>query len=44
MGKNVVLIAPPWYSNGKLNYLSHNLGLGYIAAYLEENGHNVIHS
>ena len=41
MGKHITLISPPWYSDGKLGFLSHNLGLGYLAAYLETNGHRV---
>ena len=41
MTKKVTLIAPPMYSIGKLRNGPHNLGLGYIAAYLEMQGHNV---
>lgn len=38
-GKKVTLISVPWYSpERKPAYLSHNLGLGYIAAVLERAG------
>ncbi|MFC1841264.1 B12-binding domain-containing radical SAM protein [Thermodesulfobacteriota bacterium] len=41
MNKKITLIAPPWYSVGNIPYLSANLGLGYIASYLETYGHKV---
>jgi len=39
--KNVVLIAPSWFIGKRLEYLPQNLGLGYIASYLEKFGHKV---
>ena len=41
MAKYITLISPPWYSGPKAVGRSHNLGLGYIAAYLERAGHRV---
>jgi magnesium-protoporphyrin IX monomethyl ester (oxidative) cyclase len=41
VGKNVSLIAPPFLSQGKLSYLPNNLGIGYLAAFLEAHGHSV---
>lgn len=41
MKKKVLLIAPPHYFKLRLDYLSSNLGLGYIAAFLEKHGHEV---
>lgn len=39
---NVVLIAPPWIFKEEVEFVSQNLGLGYLASYLENQGHDVI--
>jgi magnesium-protoporphyrin IX monomethyl ester (oxidative) cyclase len=40
--KKVTLINPPWFFDKPENLvLSQNLGIGYLAAYLEQNGHTV---
>ena len=38
---NVFLINPPYYFWSGLEYLTQNLGLGYIASYLLADGHEV---
>ncbi|MCX7919121.1 MAG: B12-binding domain-containing radical SAM protein [bacterium] len=38
---NITLIAPPWYFLDEVIWLSQNLGLGYIASTLENQGHQV---
>jgi len=38
---NVFLINPPYYFMGELEYLTQNLGLGYIASCLLSDGHHV---
>lgn len=38
----VVLIAPPWIFKEEVEFLSQNLGLGYLGSYLENQGHDVI--
>lgn len=35
------LINPPWYFNDSIEFISHNLGLGYITSFLEAKGHRV---
>lgn len=34
-------INPPWFYSEKIEFISHNLGLGYVMAFLEANGHQV---
>ncbi len=41
MSKKITLIAPPRYEKEIDNFLPQNLGLGYIASYLEKGGHEV---
>jgi len=41
MSKRIVLIAPPRFEKEIDNFLPQNLGLGYIASYLEDYGHKV---
>lgn len=35
------LINPPWFFKDRVEFVSHNLGLGYITSFLEEYGHEV---
>jgi magnesium-protoporphyrin IX monomethyl ester (oxidative) cyclase len=41
MGKKITLVSSPVYSQGVLSFLPHNVGLGYVAACLEAQGHRV---
>lgn len=41
MSRNIVLINPPWFFAEKVEFLSQNLAIGYLAGYLEKEGHNV---
>lgn len=38
----ITLIAPPWIFKEKIEFVSQNLGLGYLASFLEKQGHQVI--
>jgi len=38
----IVLIAPPWIFKEKIEFVSQNLGLGYLASFLEKHGHEVL--
>ena len=38
---HVTLINPPWFFEGRLEFLSQNLGLGYLAACLRDADHDV---
>lgn len=38
---HVTLINPPWYFQQNLEFLSQNLGIAYLGAALEANGHRV---
>ena len=40
--KKVILIAPPWIFKEEVEFVSQNLGLGYLASYLEKLGHEVV--
>lgn len=37
----VVLISPPWIFKKEVEFVSQNLGLGYLASYLEKLGHDI---
>ncbi|KKT74559.1 MAG: Radical SAM domain protein [Parcubacteria group bacterium GW2011_GWB1_44_7] len=37
----ITLIAPPWIFKEEVEFVSQNLGLGYLASYLETRGHDV---
>lgn len=41
MPRNIVLINPPWFFEERVEFLSQNLAIGYLAAYLEREGHKV---
>jgi len=41
MPRNIVLINPPWFFPERVEFLSQNLAIGYLAGYLEREGHNV---
>lgn len=38
----ITLIAPPWIFKEEVEFVSQNLGLGYLASYLKERGHEVV--
>lgn len=38
----VVLISAPWIFKEEVEFVSQNLGLGYLASYLQKNGHEVL--
>lgn len=38
----VALIAPPWIFKEEIEFVSQNLGLGYLASFLEGQGHQVV--
>lgn len=37
----IALIAPPWIFKEEVEFVSQNLGLGYLASYLEVKGHQI---
>jgi len=37
----ITLISAPWLFKEEVEFVSQNLGLGYLASYLEKRGHNV---
>ena len=41
MAMHVTLINAPWYFQDRAEFLSQNLGIAYIASYLEKEGHRV---
>jgi anaerobic magnesium-protoporphyrin IX monomethyl ester cyclase len=41
MPRNIVLINPPWFFEERVQFLSQNLAIGYLAAYLEKESHDV---
>lgn len=38
----ITLISAPWLFKEEVEFISQNLGLGYLASYLEKRGHNVL--
>lgn len=38
---SIVLINPPWFFVERVEFLSQNLAIGYLAAFLEKEGHKV---
>src|SRR3989339_761139 len=38
----VVLISAPWIFKEEVEFVSQNLGLGYLASYLQNDGHEVL--
>lgn len=41
MSRKIVLISPPWFFKERVEFLSQNLAVGYLAGWLEKHGHQV---